>query len=212
MTASFVRIVPALFVLVGCSLAPEPDRLAASGTFAGATPDGRPLVLVIEQDGSSVSGHGTIDGEPVALAGTRTWTAAATVLRAGGTFDRHSLALAPDGGTLFFTAADTDTLLLRTGPASPAAGGPFAGRYRPPGPEAAWARITLTQNGPLIAGTGVLLGQPVGITARAVSDVEAEGIVIFADDSQSRFAAELAADGRTVVVRGFGGPITLSRF
>jgi len=44
-----------------------------------------------------------------------------------------------------------------------------------------------------------------------VAPREAEGTVTFLDGSQASFHATLAADGRTLVVIGFGDPVTLER-
>jgi hypothetical protein len=62
-----------------------------------------------------------------------------------------------------------------------------------------------------LAGFGVVAGDPVGVSGRATGPGTASGVVTFSDGSQVRFQAELAADGGSLTVRGFGEPLTLRR-
>jgi hypothetical protein len=93
----------------------------------------------------------------------------------------------------------------------PGAPGPFSGEYRARRNGARLAEISLVQRGSLLAGVGIVAGDAAGVSGRATSPGEAEGLVTLLDGTQVRFEVERAADGRTLLVRGFGQPITMER-
>lgn len=57
----------------------------------------------------------------------------------------------------------------------------------------------------------ITAGDPAGISGRVTEPRSAAGFVTFLDGSQLQFDVELAADGRTLRVQGFGQPITMER-
>lgn len=217
MTASKSRWTKRIGVILGsaclgCSMVPQAVVPTGSGTYAGVTSTGQPIVLSIRQDGQAVRGHGTVGGEPVAIAGPLAWTAVGSLLHANGSAATRELRLSPDGEELVLTGpGGVEEVLARQGEAGAAVAGPFTGSYEGADASGALVRAVITQSGGLFAGAGTLLGQPVGITGRVTSGSLAEGILVLADGSQARFEAELSADGQSVAVRGLGAPTTLRR-
>ncbi|MEZ5332186.1 MAG: hypothetical protein R2991_09085 [Thermoanaerobaculia bacterium] len=93
---------------------------------------------------------------------------------------------------------------------TPVAQGPFTGRYAAAKGRAPLAEVTLTQDGSLLAGIGIVTGDPVGVAGRTTGATSAAGLVTFRDGTQVRWSADLAADG-TLTLTGFGDPIALHR-
>ncbi len=210
---------PLLFtVLAGVSLAACAPRLtvrpqALSGSFSGETEDGVPIVFTFIETTEAFRGEGTIDGRPVVVAGAVGWRGVGTLAGEDGTAELIELSLAADGGSVVLERFGGEPVSLdRVGPAPAAApAGPFSGRYRATEGRAVLAQVTLVQSGELIAGVGVVAGDPAGIAGRTTGPRAAEGVVTLLDGSQTRISAELAADGRSLVVRGYGEPLTLTR-
>ena len=109
------------------------------------------------------------------------------------------------------TAGSTPLVLVRGGTSLPAAHGPFSGDYRARRARATLAEASLVQRGSLLAGVAIVAGDAAGISGRVSGPRNAQGFVTFLDGSQVQFSAELAPDGRTLRVDGFGQPVTMER-
>ncbi len=203
----------ALLVSGACTahLTVQPQVL--SGSFQGETADGHPVVLTFSQGDEAFRGEGTIDGRPVVVAGAVGLRAVGSLVGGDGAAEPVELSLAADGGsvTLARTGAEPLTLERAAAPALAAPGGPFSGRYRAERDRAPLAEVTLVQSGSLLAGAGIVAGEPAGIAGRVTGPRAADGVVTLLDGSQTRFTAELAADGRSLVLSGFGDPLTFTR-
>lgn len=210
-----IRWIPILaltFAGLGCTAEPFVDQGTVSGTFEGVTLEAHPISLSLEQDGQAFSGHGTLGGQPVVIAGPVTFSALASLTHADGSFSTVHVTLSPDGESLSLQReGEAPTVLARSGPSGAATPGPFSGNYKAQGAEAPLARAVITQNGSLIAGIGIVLGEAVGIGGRVTASNEAKGILTFADESHAGFTAKLSADGQSVSVTGVGRPVVLAR-
>ncbi len=204
------RAVGSVAIALACACGggePPPDE--ASGTFRGVSSDGAEIVLTLEQEGGAVRGRGTIGGEPVALAGARSWTASGTLVDAAGTRPIR-LGLAAEGGLLELVTRDDSIVLERGADAEPAAPGPFSGTWEAEAAGGVAAEISIVQSGSLLAGAGTLLGDPVGVTGR-VEGSRAQGAVTWADESRVPFRAVLSDDGDEVTLSGLGADLALER-
>lgn len=210
---------PLLVVLsVVASLAACAPRLTVrpqvlSGTFSGATADGVPIVFTFAETGEAFRGEGTIDGRPAVVAGAVGWRGVGTLAGVDGAAEPIELTLAADGEEVLLERPDAEPVPLQRTASGPAPGptGPFAGRYRAVRGRATLAEVTLVQSGELLAGVGVVAGDPAGLAGRVTGPNLATGVVTLLDGSQTRFEADLSADRRTLVVRGFGEPLTFTR-
>jgi hypothetical protein len=72
-------------------------------------------------------------------------------------------------------------------------------------------RLTLAQEGDLMAGTGFVRDKPVAVTARVSGPNEARGSLLFSDSSQNAVTVTLSDDRRTLKVSGLGGVIEMER-
>lgn len=201
-----------LAALVGCAphLTVEPQRL--TGSYHGTTDDGTEIVLGFTQVRDAFRGSGTVAGEPVTLAGAVGWCGAASLAGADGTEELVALELSGGGEIARLDRpGSTPVNLVRTASsAPPVAQGPFTGRYAAAKGRAPLAEVTLTQDGSLLAGIGIVTGDPVGVAGRTTGATSAAGLVTFRDGTQVRWSADLAADG-TLTLTGFGDPIALHR-
>jgi hypothetical protein len=188
----------------------KPQTLA--GRFAGQTAGGQAVDLSFREQQESFRGEGTLDGEPLVVAGAIGWRGVGSLQSAGGA-EPIALTLSADGETVVVERLGQPALVLeRAGDAAaPLPPGPFSGRFRALRGRAPLAEVTLVEGGALLSGVAIVTGDPVGITGRVVAPREAEGHVTFLDGSQAAFHASLAADGRTLVIAGFGDPVTLER-
>jgi hypothetical protein len=199
--------------VVGCAAHRAPLKAPVlSGSFSGQTSEGKPVVVTFSEEEQAFRGEGTIGGDPIILAGAVGWRGTASLVRASGRQALVELELSGDGEQLVLESADSDPLVLvRGGTPSAAAAGPFSGDYRARKDRAILAEVSLVQRGSLLAGIGIVGGDAAGISGRASGPNNAEGVVTFLDGSQVTFAIELAADGRSLRVEGFGQPITMER-
>jgi hypothetical protein len=149
----------------------------------------------------------------VVIAGAVGWRGVGTLAGADGRAELVELSLTAAGGSLVLERLGAEPVSLdRVAPApAPAPAGPFSGRYRATRGRATLAEVTLVQSGELIAGAGIVVGDPAGVAGRTTAARTADGVVTLLDGSQTRISAELAADGRSLVVRGYGEPLTLTR-
>ena len=184
-----------------------------TGSFAGETADGRPVVVTFSESDEAFRGEGTIDGQPVVVAGAVGWCGMASLAGDDGGIERVELSLTADGETVVLAREGGETLTLDRASvlALLAPSGPFIGSYRAVRDRAPLAEVALVQSGALLAGVGIFAGDPAGIAGRATGPRAAEGVVTLANGSQTRFEAELAADGRSLVLRSFGEPLTMTR-
>lgn len=179
-----------------CAPTVEPPRLY--GTFHGTSAAGEPLVVTFAEEDEAFRGTGTLGGRPVALAGPVVWLGVGSLLRADGSRRQVELRLSADGERLELVEGVVAPAVLERGGAPPDAPPPnpspaaFPGSYRAGRGTATLARVRLIQSGSLIAGSGAILGEPVGVGGRALSPSRAEGTVIFPDGSEVPFSAELS--------------------
>jgi len=201
-----------IFLLAGCAhrLVIRPQIL--SGPFSGETEDGRAVAVTFTEDKEAFRGEGTIGDQPLVVAGAVGWRGVGSLAAADGSTELVELLLAADGETVALERQGKPPITLHRG-GGPAAStsGPFSGSYRAKRDRATLAEVTLVQSGSLLAGVGIVAADPAGITGRATGPRAAEGVVTFLDGTQARFQAELSADGKSLVVRGFGEPIEMKR-
>jgi hypothetical protein len=188
----------------------KPQTLA--GRFGGTTASGEAVVLSFREQQESFRGEGTLDGEPLVVAGAIGWRGVGSLQSDAGA-EPIALTLSADGEAVIVERLGQPPLTLeREGaPSPPLPLGPFSGRFRALRGRAPLAEVTLVEGSGLLSGVAIVTGDPVGITGRVVAPREAEGTVTFLDGSQAAFHAQLAADGRTLLVVGFGDPVTLER-
>ena len=189
------------------------QRPILAGPFSGATQDGQAVTLTFSEEREAFRGEGTIGAEPIVVAGAVGWHGVGSLARGDGGAELVELTLAADGETVLLERPGQAPVTLQRGgsPAPPAPDGPFSGSYRAQRERATLAQVTLVQRGALLAGVGIVAGDPAGITGRATGPRTASGLVTFQDGSQIRFQAELAAAGDALTVRGFGEPISMRR-
>lgn len=198
---------------VACIPRLEVKPQVLSGRFAGTTADGQPMVLAFREDQESLRGEGTVGGEPLVLAGAAGWRGVGTLQSSDGSPELVELTLSADGETVTLQPLGQPALVLHReeGPVPSLPSGPFSGRYRALKGRAPLAEVTLVQRGSVLAGAGIVAGDPVGITGRVSGASQAEGVVTYLDGTQVGFEAELSAGGRELTVRGFGEPLTMTR-
>jgi hypothetical protein len=196
----------------GCAHEPKVAPQSVTGTYQGATGDGKAITVTLEEYGQAFKGHGTVDAEPVVLAGAISWNAVGSFTDSKGSTSIVSLNLSPDNEKLTIQPMGQPAMVLARGGApiinQP---GPFSGSYQAVRQGARLAQATIVQNGPLITGVGVMLGDPAGITGQITAPRTAEGVLTFLDKSRLRFEIEQSEDGRSVTVRGLGAPMNLRK-
>lgn len=204
-------LILAALTVWGCArFVVEPQTL--SGTFTGAMPDGRPIVVTVEQAGQVFRGEGSVDGEPLVLAGPLVSSAVGSLAFSDGAFASAHVRLSGGGDVLTIArVGQPDIVLNRGGTPVQSPPGPFSGRYRALEAGMVLAETTLVQSGLLVSGVGIIAGGPAGINGRVMAPRKLTGIITFRDESQVRFEAELSADAQTIEFRGFGRPINLQR-
>lgn len=202
----------AAVLAAGCAPALRVTPPTPTGTFRGATASGDELILTFTEHGQAFRGEGTAGAEPVAVAGAVGWRGVGTLVRADGETVGVDLRLSADGETLVMEAgAAAPVVLTRGAPASPPEPGPLSGRYRTTTPGGLDAETTLVQSGALLSGAAVIAGDAAGVSGRMIEPDRAEGVATFLDGSQVRFEAVVAADRRSLTVRGFGRPLRMRR-
>lgn len=199
--------------LAGCATHQKLRPQVLSGSFSGQTADGKPVVVTFTEDALAFRGDGAIGDDPIVVAGAVGWHGTASLARASGRQALVELDLSADGERLVLRAAGASApvKLVRGGTPTAAAPGPFSGDYRARRDGATLAKVTLVQHGSLLAGVAIVAGDAAGISGRVIEPRRVDGQVTFLDGSQVRFDADLAADGRTLLVRGFGQPVTMER-
>jgi hypothetical protein len=198
--------------LAGCATRQTLRPQVLAGSFSGQTAEGKTVVIAFSESGEAFRGDGTIGDDAIVVAGAVGWRGTATLLRASGRQARVDLELSGDGERLVVeSAGGPPIVLVRGGPPSPGAAGPFSGDYRARRDGATLAEASVVQRGSLLAGIGIVAGDPAGISGRATGPRAAEGLVTLADGTQLSFAAELSADGGSLRVQGFGQPIAMER-
>ncbi len=198
--------------LIGCAPSLSVQRQTLVGPFSGATAAGEAVVVSFVEEAEAFRGEGSIGGAPIMVAGAVSWRGVGSLVHADGSAELVEVSLSADGERVILERQGQEPLTLERGGTPPAgASGPFAGRYLAQVERASLAEVTLMQRGELLAGFGVVAGDPVGVSGRATGPGTASGVVTFSDGSQVRFQAELAADGGSLTVRGFGEPLTLRR-
>lgn len=189
----------------GCASMPRQPAASLTGSFAGETATGAPIMLDLVQRDGGAFGRGELDGRPFALSALTRLDAPAVLVFEDGTRREAELGLSADGLHLVVRGLEAD--LSRRGPTTPATRGAFAGRYVADGE--ALLELDLTQHDHLIAGTGWFEGRAVAVAGRVEADGEASASVLFADDSASAMRVRLERDGLVVV--GLGGEWRMKR-
>jgi hypothetical protein len=207
-----ILILAISIIALGCSTIPIIEPQTVSGTFSGVTSEGGPVVLTLEQEGQAFKGQGTLNGQPIVIAGPLTWSAIGSLTHADGSLSLVKLSLSADSDMLTLENPEQPSLLLNRGgtPISQPTG-PFTGKYQAVEGETVWAAVTLVQSGLLISGFGTVLGEMTGISGRTTAANEVNGIMLFLDESQVRFEAKLSADGQSITLLGLGAPVVLRR-
>lgn len=209
----FAAAAVVLFVVcTGCATHRTIRPQVLSGSFSGQTADGKPVVVTFTEDAQAFRGEGAIGDDPIVVAGAVGWRGTASLARASGRQALVELELSGDGERLVVESeGGAPLVLVRGGTPSPPAPGPFSGDYRARKDGATLAEVSLLQRGSLLAGVAIVAGDAAGISGRVSGPRSAEGLVTFLDGSQVPFAVELAADGRTLRVDGFGQLLTMDR-
>jgi hypothetical protein len=199
-------------IAVGCATHQTIRPQVLAGPFSGKTGEGKTVVITFTEKGEAFRGEGTIGDDPIVVAGAVGWRGTATLTRASGREALVQMELSGDGEQLVVESDGGPPLVLvRGGTPTPAASGPFSGGYRARKDGAPLAEVSLVQRGSLLAGVGIVAGDAAGVSGRATGPRNADGFVTFLDGSQIGFTAELAEDGRSLRVEGFGRPITMER-
>ena len=202
----------ALATTLACAPALTVREAELSGAFTGSTPEGEAVSLVFTDENEAFRGVGSIGQRPVALAGPSVWRGVGALSDGGGGDRPVELALSADGERLEVAIDGGATLRLdRATGSAPAASGGFSGRYRGFRAKDLAATVTLVQTGELLSGTGILLGDPFGVSGRVERGRFAEGVVTFADGTLSRFSATLDDDGDSLRVRGLAAALEWRR-
>jgi hypothetical protein len=219
-TARGSRAAVLLAVVLAASLAgcakpgPTVQRQVLAGPFRGETDDGKAVEVTFREEREAFRGEGSIGGDPMVVAGAVGWRGVGSLALGDGRAELVELTLSADGETVILSRPGQAAVTLQRGGTPtppPAPGGAFSGTYRARREQATLAQVTLVQRGALLAGVGIVAGDAAGITGRATGPRAAEGLVTFQDGSQVQFQAELAADGGSLTVRGFGEPISMQR-
>jgi hypothetical protein len=198
--------------VAGCATRQTIRPQVLAGSFSGQNSEGKAVVVTFTEDDEAFRGEGAIGDDPIVVAGAVGWRGTASLTRASGRQALVELELSADGDRLVLeTAGSAPLVLARGGTPAPAVPGPFAGDYRARKERATLAEVSLVQRGSLLAGVAVVAGDAAGISGRVVESRRASGFVTFADGTQVPFDAELAADGRTLQVNGFGHLLVLDR-
>lgn len=199
-------------IVLGCAATFVVEPQTGSGTFSGITPEGHSIVVTLKQEGQAFKGEGTINGEPIVLAGPLAWSAVGSLTRSDGSFSSVKVSLSADSEVLTIERLGRPAVVLnRGGTPVQLPSGPFSGSYRAVRGGTVLAEATIVQSGPLVSGVGIITGDPAGINGRVTAPNKVAGVITFLDESQVFFEAELSADERSVSLRGFGPPINLRR-
>lgn len=199
-------------IALGCAPAFVVVPQAATGTYSGVTRDGGSIVVTVEQEGQVFRASGSIDGEPIALAGPMSWSAVGSLTRADGSSSLVRVGLSADSQVFTIERPGQPAMVLnRGGTVVAQPPGSLSGSYRAVQEGTLLAEATVVQNGSLISGVGVILGNTAGITGHVTAANRVEGVLTFLDESQIDFEAELSGDGRSITLRGLGAPISLRK-
>jgi hypothetical protein len=208
-----IALILAIGLMVsGCARGFKVAPQTVTGTYQGVTGDGEAITVTMEEQGQAFRGHGIVDGEPVVLAGALSWNAVGSLTTSKGSSSIVSLNLSANNEKLTIQQKGQPAMgLVRGGTPIILSPGPFSGSYQAVQQGARLAEATIVQNGTLITGVGVILGDPAGITGKITAPRTAEGVLTFLDKSRLRFEIEQSEDGRTVTVRGLGTPVNLRK-
>ncbi len=199
-------------VASGCAreLAVAPQMV--TGTYQGLTEDGETITFTLEEEGQAFSGYGTVNGNPIVLAGALEWNAVGTLTPSTGSSFIVSLKLSANSEKLTIQRIGQPPIVLLQGgdPITPPPGS-LSGSYHADQLETRLAEATIVQNGSLISGVGIIMGDPAGITGQVTAPGTAEGFLTFLDKSRLKFEIEQSADGQSVTVHGLGTPMNLRK-
>lgn len=208
-----VLLILFIFSFLGCAESPIIERQSLAGTFSGQTAEGDPIKVTLDQIDDGFRGYGTINGDPIVIAGVRTWEAIGTLTRADGSAALVRISLSSDSDSLTIrNTGQADIVLLSGGTPAAGAAGPFTGKYRSVAPNESLARITIVQTGALISGIAEIFNQIAAISGQVTGPNKTRGTVTFSDESRVMFHAELSADANAITIMGMGDPFVLERF
>ena len=194
-------------VLPGCASTPE-RMPGAEGTYRGATEDGREIVLTLRAEDDAVRGDGRVGDTPIALAGPLRQTATTWLVSDDGRGSPVRIDLHAGGASVTLETPDGPFLLTRGADATPAASGPFEGRYRAGSGGFEHAELDVVQRGVLLSGTGTMLGRPAALAGRVVDTNRARASLIFDDGSRLDIEIDRREGGALHVV-GLEDDLTL---
>jgi hypothetical protein len=198
-----------VIAVTGCDRTERLPPPQLSGTFTGATADGRALTISLAQDQNTVIGAGRLADQLFSLSAITAPQGPAVIIAAGGAQSSGSIALAPAGDSVTLYGLGEPVELARGGTPLPVTAGAFAGRYKARHPQRIW--LQLEQSGELLAGTGFLWGRPVAVAGWVTGPREARGSLLLSDQSRNGVRVTLSADLSTLSVSGLGGTIQMQR-
>jgi len=195
-------------IVVACAPLGRPASPTLSGTFQGTSADGQPMTVTFRQKSNTVTGQGSVGAHSFSLSALAAWHGPMVLAYPDGAIKPAKVTLSPDGTTVTIHEPGKKVILRRGGTPLDVVPGPFAGRYSVVTPN---VRLTLSQGGELLAGTGFLAGRPVAVVGRVTGPKRARGTLLFADESRNGVKASLSDDRQTLTVTGLGAPLHLIR-
>jgi hypothetical protein len=189
--------------LLACGVRSRPPGFP--GTFTGTTADGRPLTMFVSETNGTLYGTGSVGEEPFVLNGAVRRLAIARLTGSDGKAVSVSLHLdGSDGSLRLEHPGQGDAVMIPRGTGdAPDHGGPFSGRWESHARGVVEVEMALEQRGLLASGWARILGTHAAVAGRIV-DRRFIGTATLADESQMPIVAELAPDGRALVVsQGF---------
>ena len=194
---------------LGCAPIIKQEVPRLSGTFSGSTPEGHPFKVSLIQEKNVVTGRGLMGERGFSLSAITSQHGPVILTFTDGSTTPGYITLSPDGNTATFRGMGFPLALNRGGEPLRAPSGPFAGQYVNLGPPL--LRLSLTQGGDLLAGTGFMDGRPMAVVGKVTGPNRVSGTILFPDESQNGVKMTLSDDGRTLKIHGLGGPIEMGR-
>ena len=172
-------------------------------------PDGKPLVITFNQNAHLVTGHGSLDGNPVSLSALVGLNGPALIVFNEGNMASAWMTLSPDGESATVQLRGNKISLKRGSISGYHASGDFSGSFQATGFPS--FKLTLSQIDNLIAGTGLINGRAVAIAGKKTDHKYADCSLLFSDESCTKIAVILSEDSRSIQVKGLGNNVNLRR-
>lgn len=205
-----ISMVFLLLLSTGCSHLRKHSYPTLSGTFSGRTQDGRTAKVTITQKSNTIIGRGNVGDQSFGFSGITSFYAPLLIFFSEDGVKGAQLALSSNGDTITVHGLGKPTTLKRGGEPVPSSPGPFAGRFKMrSSPMRVW--LDLTQYGELLSGIGYYKEKPVAMAAKVIGPNEADGNLLFSDESRTKVKIILSDDKSSLTVKGIGAPFDLSR-